>query len=121
MTPVERGRAVHDMFRVHETNLLERLLRHLAGRDDVRVAGPTDATRRAPTVSIVPLRRPVADVAESLVRSRMMVGVGDFYAPRLLDEMRIPTEPGVLRMSFIHYTTEDEIDRLIDALDFALG
>ncbi|WP_420614082.1 aminotransferase class V-fold PLP-dependent enzyme [Candidatus Spongiisocius sp.] len=120
-TPVERGRAVHDMFRAHETRLADRLLRYLAGRDDVRVAGPTDATRRAPTVSIVPLRRPVADVAESLVRSRMMVGVGDFYAPRLLDEMRIPTKPGVLRMSFIHYTTDDEIERLIDALDLALG
>ncbi len=120
-TPVERGRAVHDLFRAHETRLLDRLLRYVAGRDDVRVAGPTDATRRAPTVSIVPLRRPVADVAESLVHSRMMVGVGDFYAPRLLDEMRIPTKPGVLRMSFIHYTNEEEIQRLIEALDFALG
>ena len=118
--PVERGRAVHDMFRTHETRLADRLLRYLAGRNDVRMAGPTDAGRRAPTVSIVPLRHPVAEVAESLVRSRMMVGVGDFYAPRLLDEMRIPTEPGVLRMSFIHYTTEDEIDRLITALDRAL-
>ena len=120
-TPAERGRAVHDLFRAHETRLLDRLLRYVAGRDDVRVAGPTDATRRAPTVSIVPLRRPVADVAESLVHSRMMVGVGDFYAPRLLDEMRIPTKPGVLRMSFIHYTNEEEIQRLIEALDFALG
>ena len=120
-TPVERGRAVHDMFRAHETRLLDRLLRYVAGRDDVRVAGPTDATRRAPTVSIVPLRRPIADVAESLVQSRMMVGVGDFYAPRLLEEMRIPVEPGVLRMSFIHYNTEEEIQRLINALDFALG
>lgn len=119
-TPVARGRAVHDMFRTHETNLADRLLRYLAGRADVRVAGPTDAARRAPTVSIVPLRRPVTEVAESLVRSRMMVGVGDFYAPRLLDEMRIPTEPGVLRMSFIHYNTEGEIDRLITALDRAL-
>jgi len=51
------------MFRTHETKLLDRLLRYLAGRADVRVAGPTDATLRAPTVSIVPLRRPVADVA----------------------------------------------------------
>ena len=120
-TPVERGRAVHDLFRTYETRLLDRLLRYVAGRDDVRVVGPADATLRAPTVSIVPMRRPVADVAESLVRRRMMVGVGDFYAPRLLDEMRIPTDPGVLRMSFTHYNTEDEIQRLIEALDFALG
>ena len=120
-SPVERGRSVHDMFRAHETELLDRLLGYLAGRDDVRVAGPTDARRRAPTVSIVPLRRPVADVAAALVRSGMMIGVGDFYAPRLLDEMRIPTKPGVLRMSFIHYTTMEEISRLIEALDSALG
>ena len=118
---VERGRAVHDMFRVHETRLLSRLLAYLADRDDVRVAGPVDTDRRAPTVSIVPLRRPVPDVAESLVERGMMVGTGDFYAPRLLEEMGIPTSPGVLRMSFIHYTTEEEIDRLIEALDRALG
>ena len=119
-TPVEAGRSVHDLFRAHETRLLDRLLRYLAGRDDVRVVGPTDAGLRTPTVSIVPRRRPVAEVAESLVRSRMMVGIGDFYAPRLLDEMGIPTDPGVLRMSFIHYTTPAEIDRLIEALDQAL-
>ena len=118
---VERGRQVHDMFRTHETALLGRLLDYLADRDDVRIAGPADANRRAPTVSILPLRRPVTEVAGSLVRSGMMVGVGDFYAPRLLDEMRIPTDPGVLRMSFIHYTTREEIDRLIEALDRALG
>ena len=61
------------------------------------------------------------DVAKSLVDRKMMIGVGDFYAPRLLDEMGIPTDPGVLRMSFIHYTTEEEIDRLIEALELALG
>ena len=120
-SPVERGRQVHDMFRTHETGLLSRLLHHLADRDDIRIAGPVDARRRAPTVSIVPRKKPVKEVAESLVGSRMMVGVGDFYAPRLLDEMRIATDPGVLRMSFIHYTTGEEIDRLIEALDLALG
>ena len=120
-SPVERGRAVHDMFRAHETELLGPLLEFLAGREDVRVAGPVDATRRAPTVSIVPRRRSVGAVAASLVRSGMMVGNGDFYAPRLLEEMGIPPDPGVLRMSFIHYTTEGEISRLIDALDDALG
>lgn len=118
---VERGRRVHDMFRAHEIGLLGRLLAYLADRDDVRVAGPIDPTRRAPTVSIIPLKRPVPDVAKSLVESRMMIGTGDFYAPRLLDEMGIPTDPGVLRMSFIHYTTQEEIDRLIEALDRALG
>ena len=120
-SPVDRGRAVHDLIRAHETRLLGRLLSYLANRDDVRVVGPTDPTRRAPTVSIRPLGRSVATVAESLMNSGMMVGYGDFYAPRLLEEMGIPLDPGVLRMSFIHYTTEEEIERLIQALDGALG
>ena len=102
--------------------LLGRLLAFLADRDDVRVAGPVDPTRRAPTVSIVPAEAARALMWRSrLVDRKMMIGVGDFYAPRLLNEMGIPTAPGVLRMSFIHYTTEEEIDRLIEALNLALG
>ena len=119
--PVERGRIVHDLFRAHETNLLSPLLSYLAGRDDVRVAGPVDPTRRTPTVSIVPLRRPIPDMVAALTEQKMMVGAGDFYAPRLLEGMGITPENGVLRMSFIHYSTEDEINRLVDALDQALG
>ena len=120
-SPVKRARDVHDWFRAHETDLLSQLLHYLADRDDVRVVGPSDAIRRAPTVSIVPLKRPIAAVAESLISSQMMVGTGDFYAPRLLKEMGIAPDPGVLRISFIHYTTADEINRLIEALDRALG
>ncbi|MYH06443.1 MAG: aminotransferase class V-fold PLP-dependent enzyme [Acidimicrobiia bacterium] len=120
-SPVERGRAMHDMLRAHETQLLGRLLGYLAGRDDVRLCGPADPSRRAPTVAIVPGRRSVGEVAESLLRSGMMVGNGNFYAPRLLEGMGISADPGVLRMSFIHYTTAEEIERLIGALDRALG
>lgn len=119
--PAARGRAVHALFRARETGLLARLLEYLADRSDVRVLGPVDAARRTPTVSIMPLRRPVAEVGEILTRRRMMVGVGDFYAPRLLEEMGVDPETGALRMSFVHYTTEAEIDRLIEALDEALS
>ena len=112
---------MHDMLRAHDTQLLGRLLGYLAGRDDVRLCGPADPSRRAPTVAIVPGRRSVGEVAESLLRSGMMVGNGNFYAPRLLEGMGISADPGVLRMSFIHYTTAEEIERLIGALDRALG
>lgn len=118
--PVERGRFVHDMFQTHERNLLDRLLGYLRDRDDVRVLGPQDAAGRAPTVALLPARRSVGAVAGSLLDSGMMVGAGDFYAPRLLEGMGIASDPGVLRLSFIHYTSENEIDRLIRALDRAL-
>ncbi len=120
-SPQQRGRWVHDLIRARETRLLGPLLDYLADRPDLRVAGPLDPTRRAPTVSIVPLNHSPATVAQALVERRMMVGTGDFYAPRLLEDMGIATDPGVLRMSFLHYTTQQEIGLLIEALERALG
>ena len=49
-----------------------------------------------------------------------MAGAGDFYAVRLLEAMGQPTDPGVLRVSFVHYTSPAEVDQLISALDATL-
>jgi selenocysteine lyase/cysteine desulfurase len=35
----------------------------------------------------------------------------------LIEALGIDTDDGVLRTSFVHYTTEDEVTRLIQALD----
>jgi len=34
--------------------------------------------------------------------------------------LNVPVKPGVLRLSFMHYTSQDEINRLIATLDKAL-
>jgi len=48
------------------------------------------------------------------------VGVGHFYAYRLVEALGIDTDDGVLRSSFVHYTSPDEVSRLIEALDALL-
>lgn len=115
----EQGRRVHDLLRSHETEVLAPLLEFLEGRGDVRVVGPTDHAGRVPTVAIVPAR-PATAVSEDLVQHRVMAGAGDFYAVRLLEAMGQPADPGVLRVSFVHYTSPAEVAQLIDALDAAL-
>jgi selenocysteine lyase/cysteine desulfurase len=50
-----------------------------------------------------------------------MTGSGHFYAVRAIEEMQINIHTGVLRMSFIHYTTMHEIEQLIGALKIALN
>ncbi len=50
-----------------------------------------------------------------------MTGQGHFYGVRPLLGMNIPIETGALRLSFLHYTTSDEIRQLIDGLAAALG
>jgi selenocysteine lyase/cysteine desulfurase len=47
---------------------------------------------------------------------RLGVGSGNFYAYRLLQALGIDTDDGVVRASFVHYTSEEEVGRLIGAL-----
>ena len=49
-----------------------------------------------------------------------MAGGGDFYAVRPLEAMGVDLDKGVLRLSFVHYTNETEVQHLIAALDKAL-
>ncbi|MEN8798450.1 MAG: aminotransferase class V-fold PLP-dependent enzyme [Flavobacteriaceae bacterium] len=119
-TSAEKNRALNHLFREHENELLEPLLEFLRTRSDVRIAGPDTLDDRAPIVSILPLKKTIAEVYEKLTKHKLMLGYGDFYAVRPLMDMNIPTDPGVLRMSFVHYTSKEEIDQLIDGLEKSL-
>lgn len=120
-TQAERGHAVHDLFRDHETELLATLLAYIDERDDVRIVGPVNAQHRAPTVSVVPHGQRLEDVQQVLTDHKVMVGIGNFYGYRPLEGVGISPESGVLRMSFVHYTTPEEVDQLVEALDVALA
>ena len=111
-----KGVLVHDLMRAHEVRLLQPLLDYLAARNDVRLLGPRHAEDRAPSVALA-CDRPGEDVARALAPHGIMAGGGDFYAVRPLAAMGVDPGRGVLRMSFVHYTSADEVARLIRALD----
>lgn len=115
-SPAERARAVHELQARHERSLMEPLLEHVRGRDDLRLIGPAEVDARVPTVSLH-LDRPGEAVAAELAGHGIMAGGGNFYAVRLLEDLGIDPAHGVLRVSFVHYTTEGEVDQLIHALD----
>lgn len=118
-SPTARAAALHDLIRAHETRLLQPLLDHVRARNAVRLLGPDRAGGRAPTVAL-DLGRPAAPVAEALAERGIMAGGGDFYAHRALRAAGIDPDRGVLRLSFVHYTTGAEIDLLLNALDDVL-
>jgi selenocysteine lyase/cysteine desulfurase len=116
---------VSTLWRRHETALLEPMLERLRADSRLRVLGPetTDAApglHRCPTVAIAPHDRAPTDVAASLVAAGIMPGVGHFYAKRLVEALGVESEPGAVRLSFVHYTSAEDIARLGDALDAAL-
>jgi len=116
-----KSRRLHKLFSDYESSLLKPLLDFLKARDDVLIVGPDDPDIRASTVTILPLYKPVPAVVAELEKQKLMVASGDFDGVRQLNEMKIDSDPGVIRMSFLHYTTQDEIDRLISGLTIALG
>ena len=118
-SPTRRAGAVHDLMRGHEIRLLQPLLDYLAQRNSVRLLGPRDAEIRAPTVAMV-LGDPGEAVAAKLAPMGIMAGGGDFYAVRCLEAQGVDPRHGALRVSFVHYTSEDEVEKLIAALDAVL-
>lgn len=109
--------AVRDMFREHEEMLLQPFLDYLSGHPGVRLIGKTRAAGRAPTVAFTAEGHSSASLSAHLADLGLGVGVGHFYAFRLIEALGIDTEDGVLRASFVHYTSKDEVSRLIEALD----
>ena len=114
-----RGGFVHDIMREHEVALLQPLLDAVKDRNTLRLIGPSDAARRAPTVALA-LNREAEPVAAELAKYGIMAGGGDFYAHRPLQAMGVDPDQGVLRLSFTHYTSQQEIDQLLEALDRVL-
>jgi len=95
------------------------VLDFIGSKNRVRLLGPRDAAVRAPTIALA-CDRPGEEIAADLAPHGVMSGGGDFYAVRPLHAMGVQTDRGVLRLSFVHYTSPHDIDRLISALDHVL-
>ena len=97
----------------HETALAERFLAALP--DEVQLYGIRGSSGRTPTFCFnVEGRRP-REVAEALGARGIYVWDGDYYAFEPMRALGLG-EDGAVRAGFLHYTTEDEVDRLLEAL-----
>lgn len=114
-----RNRAVHDLMRAQEVAVIQPLLDYLAARNDLRLIGPRDAGKRAPTVAVA-LDRAAEPVSAELGKMGIACWAGDFYAVRPIEAMGIDRQKGVLRMSAVHYTSAEDVAKLIGALDRVL-
>ncbi len=87
----------------------------------VRVWGPDfSSERRAPTVSIT-LQKHSPDAAATILgRQGICVWNGNFYAARAVELLGLEPAGGLLRTGISLYTTQQEIERLLEALA-ALG
>ncbi|MCG8459714.1 MAG: aminotransferase class V-fold PLP-dependent enzyme [Holophagales bacterium] len=112
-----------DRIAIHEEGLVEPLLDFLHSRPDVRVLGPGAADRecRVATVAFVAEGRRSSEIPPRVDDHRVAIRWGHFYAPRAIEALGLAGQDGIVRASMVHYNTAEEVDRLIRALEQALG
>ncbi len=105
-----------------ELPLQERLVDYLRSRSDVRIIGPGHAgPSRVGTISFVHETKTSREITEVVDRSGIAIRHGHMYAYHLCEALGMDPDDGVVRVSLVHYNTPEEIERLIEVLDRALG
>ena len=116
----KRSKKITALFRETESINLKPLLNYLSDRNDVRLIGPSDNIIRAPTVAFISNNKSPKEIVQSLAENNIMAGAGDFYAYRPIKALGLNPDIGVVRLSFVHYNTKNEIISLINALEKTL-
>lgn len=115
----EAAAFAYETFAAHEEMLSSRLLDFLNSRPNVRIIGKKEANRavRMPTVSFVVDNTKSSSITLEVDKHKIGIRFGDFYARRLIEDLGLAPQDGVVRVSMVHYNTIDEVDRLIQVFD----
>jgi len=111
--------AAYAVIAEYERKLVTQLLDGLAKLKSVRVWGITDRAKfdqRLPTVSITHAKLAPQKLAEHLADEGVFVWSGNYYALPLTQALGREPE-GMVRIGFLHYNTEEEVDRLLSLLE----
>jgi selenocysteine lyase/cysteine desulfurase len=96
--------------------LLMRLWNGLSAIPGVRCYGPPPGRPRTPTIAFVVQDMTANEVSRALAQRGLFVSHGSFYATTVLETLA-HTRDGLVRVGCAAYTTEDEVHRLIQAVD----
>ncbi|MDA0313419.1 MAG: cysteine desulfurase-like protein [Gemmatimonadetes bacterium] len=106
--------SAYDALHARGEILVDRLLKGLADLDNVTLYGPPAGHPRTPTVSFTvdgfDARAVSAHLSE---RHGVFVSHGNFYAAHVTEDLGVP---GLVRAGCACYSTESEVDRLLDGL-----
>lgn len=112
----ERTRAVSELMHAHEAALCRRFLDGIADLP-LRILGRPGMNGREANIALYSERIASGRMSDALGRLGIAAGHGHFYAKRLLENVGIADpDDGVLRVSFAHYNTLEDVDRIVTAL-----
>jgi cysteine desulfurase family protein (TIGR01976 family) len=110
----ERLESTYAELRSRGKSLLRRLWTGLSEVDGVSLWGPSPTSARTPTVAFTVAGHPAESVARRLADRGVFVSSGDFYATTVVE--RLGLKDGLVRAGCACYTTEGEVDRLVEGV-----
>jgi cysteine desulfurase family protein (TIGR01976 family) len=116
-----RGRLAAGMRAIEasERELSTRVLTGLAAVPGLTVHGLADPARvaeRTPTFAVTLAGWTPRGLAEALAAAGIYAWDGDFYATTLVEDLGLAGSGGVVRLGMVHYSTFEEVDRLLETL-----
>ncbi len=101
----------------HERQLSQRFLDGLKHITGLTLYGSNTTIGRTPTFALAHHRQSSSRLAQLLAQYGIYTWSGHFYALDLLDRLNLQERDGLLRIGFVHYHTQEEIDRVLNVLD----
>jgi cysteine desulfurase family protein (TIGR01976 family) len=115
----ESYQAAFSLMAEHEERLSARLLGYLNQKSNVRIVGhrASDGQLRLPIISFVVDGMRSSAIPPRIDEHKIAIRYGDFYARRLIEDLGLTLNDGIVRVSMVHYNTLEEVERLVNAFE----
>jgi cysteine desulfurase family protein (TIGR01976 family) len=100
----------------HERDLARRFLAGLDALPVVRLHGPPGADGRTPTFAVTVDGYPPHEVSRRLADDGISTWAGHYYAVEPMRALGLLDAGGAVRIGFVHYHGDDDVDRVLEAL-----
>lgn len=112
-------RIAFDAISHYEEGLSKCLLDFLSSHPRVKIIGESrpDQELRVPTIAFVVEGVDSSTIPPQVDTHHIGIRYGDFYAKRLIADLGLTPQNGVVRVSLVHYNTLEECSRLVKLLE----
>ena len=110
---------INELISQHEEDIANPILKYIDERKDLTLIGKNKISNknRAPTIAFFSKKHSSKKISKIFVKNKIATRNDNFYAWRCLKNLDINPRDGVVRLSFTHYNTIEEVKKIIKVLD----
>ena len=110
-----------EMIEEHERGLFQRMVAGIEAIPGTRIYGVPAGAPRTPTIGFTVPGASPDEVARRLGEEGVFVWNGNFYATTVCERLQLDDCGGLIRAGLAPYTTEEDVDRLIEGIRRIVG